>query len=353
MATSRSFVAVALLAVLFVGAAQAATRAPPPRKAAGYSSLEDLVSKRKDLSIAKFIASQMPEWFLGMYDNFNGTIAIPTDAAFEMYVDIWGGLEAFKGLPGRYLAYLMLYHTTFDVIAYAKDITGLNHVETGLPGYQITVAKTSHGIVIASPHTIARVIEADVKVGKGVAHIVDRVLIPFEPATAEYDFSPYASLGDVIKAVGSNSFYAAMAASEEGQAILDSTELVGTLALPTEAAFAAFAAEVEKTGVTGPALEYAVYMILGDHLNLAHAFDAATIASVKEAPVGWNVTTYGTPEGHFFNVVVNATGLYLKGFTSAKVVLPDLPVGQGQFLIHLVDQVLISEATAKALKLTP
>ncbi|KAG2423266.1 hypothetical protein HXX76_015416 [Chlamydomonas incerta] len=348
---SRSFVAVALLAVLFIGAAQAATRAPPPRKPSSYSSLEDLVSKRKDLSIAKFIASQMPEWFLDMYDNFNGTIAVPTDAAFEMYVDIWGGLEAFKDLPDRYLAYLMLYHTTFDLTAYSKDIKGVNHVETGLPGYKITVAKTSQGVAVASPHTIARVIEADVKVGKGVAHIVDRVLIPFEPATAEYNFSPYASLGDVIKAVGANSVYTAMAESEEGQAILDSTELVGTFALPTEEAFTAFVEEVKKTNVSGPALEYAVNMILGDHLNLARAFDSETIASVKEAPVGWNVTAYGTPEGHFFNVVANTTGLYLQGFTSAKVVLPDLPVGEGKFLIHVVDEVLISKQTAKALGL--
>ncbi|KAG2447599.1 hypothetical protein HYH02_007522 [Chlamydomonas schloesseri] len=348
---NRSFVAVALLAVLFVGAAHASSRAPPPRKPS-YSSLQDLVNKRKDLSIAKYIAEEMPDWFLKLYDNFSGTMAIPNDAAFEMYTEIWGGLEAFKDLPGRYLGYLMLYHTTFEMAAYSKDLKGTLAVDTALFGYKFTVAKTSHGVAVASPHTIARVIEADIKVGKGVAHIVDRVLIPFEPATAEFDFDPYASLGDVIKALGSVSLYGAMAASKDGQDILDSTDLVGTMALPTEEAFTAFVAEVKKTNVTGPALDYAVNMILGDHLNLARAYDSETIAGVKQAPVGWNVTAYGTPQGHYFDVEIRSDGLYLKGYTTGKVIFPDVPVGQGKFLIHLVDSVMITAQTAKALGLS-
>ncbi|KAG2445136.1 hypothetical protein HYH02_008604 [Chlamydomonas schloesseri] len=342
-------------------------RHPPPRKVAptlkppappSYKSIVDLAHARKDLSIAYAVLKKTAGPDFGP-NSPPATVFLPNNEAFKLLLKALGVNEMqLLSLPTKVLTELVVYHAVPGKPLAAKDLKAKQVVETALDGYNLTITKDSAGVMVLAALSKARVLVPDLKAGKTIVHIVDTVLVPFDVLSPPVTPGAFDTPGGALMELGLESLYGAIEAAGL-DAVLNRTDVVGTLFAPTDDAFERMQLALANTGLAAQiANPQVVQMILGDHVHLGQKLLAADVVMRSTIPVGWDATSYTRPDAHLLTVTFNPAGpsVTLSGFpgSAAKVVKADVLVGPAQGLvIHVVDGVLITTATAKALGLIP
>jgi uncharacterized surface protein with fasciclin (FAS1) repeats len=243
------------------------------------------------------------------------TVFAPTDRAFAELPD--GAVEALVGQP-NVLAAVLKYHVLSGAFQ-ASDVLGLSSAPT-LAGEEVKFTVLASGGLQVNK---ANVIVTDVAASNGVAHVIDRVLIPDFSVFggARFDLVQLVSLLN-IKFDEFHTLLAAVAAADLGDALSAPGAL--TLFAPTDRAFAKLPAGLLDSLLADPAT---LAKVLTYHVVPQELF-AVDVASLPGATtlLGQDVRFQLTSDG---KVYVN----------NARVVLADIDAKNG--VVHAINEVLI------------
>ncbi|PNW82278.1 hypothetical protein CHLRE_06g278170v5 [Chlamydomonas reinhardtii] len=328
----------------------------PPTAPTTYKSILALAAARKDLSIANAVLKKTAGPDFGP-NAPPATVFLPNDEAFKLLLKALGVTQAqLLALPTKVLTEVIVYHAVPGMPLAAKDLKPKQVVETALPGYNLTITKDSAGVMILAAQSKAKVVTADLKAGMTIVHIVDTVLVPFDVLNPPVPPGAFDTPGGALTELGLEYLVGAIEAAGLG-GVLNRTDVIGTLFAPTNDAIIRTQTALANNSL-GVNLMYpqVVQMILGDHVHLGEKLMAADVAMRSTIPVGWAPADYATPDAHILTVTFNPAGpsVTLSGFpgNSAKVIKADVLVGTRQELVvHVVDGVLITTQTARALGL--
>ncbi|KXZ52272.1 hypothetical protein GPECTOR_10g903 [Gonium pectorale] len=295
--------------------------------------------------------------------NLVATFMVPNDEAFRLYLRVLG-LDAagLLALDDRLLAYLLTYHVVSDAAVTKGSLSARQVVASELPGYNFTVTKSGNDVFIATPGSRSKVVQADLRAGKGIVHVIDRVLVPFDLFNA-----PYIPLYEnMMLALATYDLeMLALALNDTlGKEALIYDDVQGTFFAPTNEAFdqlgQALSAKADPATVRAalealdadPSFQTA---LIGDHAFLGQTLLAADLASRGSITVGLQPTLYTQPNAPKLLVRADPrTGaLTVSDFTSAHIINPNILVGRaGRLVLHIVDGVLMTAHTAAMLNLT-
>jgi len=245
----------------------------------------------------------------GLVDVLNGpgpfTLFAPTDAAFAALPS--GTIPALLADPSGLLTDILTYHVVAGKALSSALSNGMTF--TTLSGEILTVTINSRGVFING----AKVTVADILTDNGVVHVIDAVLLPFEPATVWdiiKDSPSHETLEVAVKAAGLDG-----ALSGPG---------TFTVFAPTDEAFAALPAGVIETLLSNPGGDLKT-ILLSHVLNLQ--FMAKDLS---------NYMDFRTLSGKRAEITINANGVFVNG---KKIIKTDLKAGNG--VVHVIDAVIV------------
>ncbi len=248
------------------------------------------------------------------------TVFAPTDAAFVSLLDELG-LTADELLSNRDLVTKVLgYHVALARLD-SKKVLASSKIKMGYGGYLYQ----SGGVLTDENGRTANIIAVDIKASNGIIHVIDRVVLPKQPAKPN-------TITDVVLAENAKSgefsiLIAALKAADPR--VLQSLSSPGnyTVFAPTDAAFVSLLSEL---GVTADELlsnKDLVTKVLGYHVALARLDSTQVLASDKIQ------MSYGGYLYQSGGVLTDENG------RTSNIVAVDIKASNG--IIHIIDRVVL------------
>ncbi|KAG2500264.1 hypothetical protein HYH03_001842 [Edaphochlamys debaryana] len=304
------------------------------------------------------------------------------------------------------LTALLLHHIVPGLAVHTpKPGSAPQRLVTALPGTEVTLAREGSAVWVGSAADRARVVAADLSAGKGLVHVIDRVLPPFDILRPPPDppLPRPRTLREALVALGLPSTVGAMEEAAGLGPLLDQRGLAGTtgtlfapneeawermqdqlapaealltsskeavklaaavqaemprllprleptltLFAPTNDAFAALRAAEADAGDTDDAM----MLVLSFHVHLG--VTPVPLSSLSEGQlllVGVEYKLYGEPGHKQLVVTVNASGAFVSlDHVTARVVGS---LTYGGSVVNLIDRVLLTDALAARLLRRP
>ena len=248
------------------------------------------------------------------------TVFAPTDAAFASLLGELG-LTADELLSNKQLVTnVLLYHVAYGILDSSKVIASS----------QIQMAdgrslSQNGGVLTDENGRTANIVAVDIKASNGIIHVIDRVVLPVQPTSAN-------SIVDIALAENAKSgeFSILIAALQAADPIVLQT-LSGngqfTVFAPTDAAFIALLNELGLTAEELLGNKELVTKVLAYHVALGNLDSAKVIASsqIKMSDGGFLSQSGG--------VLTDANG------RSSNIIAVDIKASNG--FIHVIDRVVL------------
>lgn len=146
--------------------------------APAVTSLYQILEGVEDLSVLKSLVDFAGPDFVGLLNSTDTayTVFAPTNKAFEKLL-AQAGAEAASNQT--LVQAILATHVVFNATLTAEDAAAADgqSVESLVEGVSLTVHVDTSGIYIASPGNAAKVVDTDIVGGKGIAHVIDAVLL--------------------------------------------------------------------------------------------------------------------------------------------------------------------------------
>jgi len=137
--------------------------------------------------VAAVIAAESPDIISLLQDKEAAyTLFAPNNDAFAKTLDILGlTAEELLGLGPETIQSILLYHVVPGVAAFSTDLSDDQVLPTASPDGLELIVDLDHGVFIESVGSTVEVIAFDIPACGAVIHVIDEVLLPFDPPEPE------------------------------------------------------------------------------------------------------------------------------------------------------------------------